>query len=96
MTHKTAEKMLLGNRWGKTLVFVFPLLDYREQYVALLEAQHNGEEQNQSLARARPAEQQQIPDRSTDQFQRQLLVFRKFKNIHKSKSFFYHRGRRAH
>ena len=47
--------------------------------------QHNGEEQDQSLARARPAEQEQIPDRPPDQFQRRPLVFSKFKNIrHKS------------
>ena len=41
--------------------------------------QHNGEEQNQSLARARAPEQEQIPDRTTDQFQRRLLVFSKFR-----------------
>ena len=41
--------------------------------------QHNGEEQNQSLARARTAEQEQVPNRSPDQFQRRLLVFSKFK-----------------
>ena len=52
-------------------------------------SQHNREEQDQSLARARPAEQKQIPNRPPDQFQRRPLVFRKFKYIHKSnKSYF--------
>ena len=32
--------------------------------------QHNGEEQDQRLARARTTEQEQIPNRSPDQLQR--------------------------
>jgi len=52
---------------------------------------HNREQQYKRLARARAPEQKQIPDHPPDQLQRRLLVVRKFKACHKSKSFFIHK-----
>jgi len=49
--------------------------------------QHNRKQQNQRLARTRAAEQKQVLNRAPDQLQRQKLVVRKFKAVHKTNPF---------
>jgi hypothetical protein len=51
--------------------------------------QHDGEQQNERLARARTAEQEHIPDHPAEQFQRRPLVIRKFKHIHNQNPIFH-------